>query len=289
MEMLLSALIIGFIIYLRIQADKEAGWEKEVDEYQEGIALFRSRQTDDALAYFNRKIAANPKSSIAYLYRARCYRALGNVAAAKEDLKTAGSYNETVPGIHLERGQIYFDEQNYDAAFAAFDKAVFHSFGTRADAFRWRGLARQQLGQAETARHDMDKAEAIAGQAHDANAPEADMSDPAFFNRRLLINAGMTILNSLILLFVIKRSPVIHWPYLLAASSAAGIGFIEPRKGWVLALLQVITLWGGYTFFTAPPDTNNEQELEWFNLYGTIMLTFAGSFVGGVLKRALDR
>ncbi|WP_229317080.1 hypothetical protein [Larkinella sp. C7] len=110
-----------------------------------------------------------------------------------------------------------------------------------------------------------------------------------FFNTRLIINTLLVLANSALLLFVIKWADVVHWPYFLAAVSAAIIGFLEPRKGWFLAVLQAAFLWIGYTFFTATPDNGGKHELELFCLYGSIFLTFLGSFVGGILKRAVGK
>ncbi|MFC5408697.1 hypothetical protein ACFPMF_05225 [Larkinella bovis] len=111
----------------------------------------------------------------------------------------------------------------------------------------------------------------------------------SFFNGRLALNTLLTLANSALLLVVIKWADVVHWPYFLAAASAAVIGFLEPRKGWVLALLQAAFLWVGYTFFTPAPTSGGDRELELFCLYGSIFLTFLGSFVGGILKRASSR
>ncbi|KAA9357725.1 hypothetical protein F0P93_04250 [Larkinella humicola] len=117
--------------------------------------------------------------------------------------------------------------------------------------------------------------------------PDRSYTNEPFFNTRLIINTLLILSNSALLLFVIKWADVVHWPYFLAAVSAAIIGFLEPRKGWILAVLQAAFLWIGYTFFTASPENGGKQELELFCLYGSIFLTFLGSFVGGILKRAV--
>lgn len=116
--------------------------------------------------------------------------------------------------------------------------------------------------------------------------PESPTISEPFFNVRLVINIILVLANSILLLVIIKWADVVHWPYSLAAVSAAIIGFLEPRKGWILAVLQATILWIGYTFFTSTPENGGKQELELFCLYGSIFLTFLGSFVGGILKRA---
>ena len=108
----------------------------------------------------------------------------------------------------------------------------------------------------------------------------------SFLDRSLLTNAVFTLANALLLLFIIKQSPVIHWPYLLAAFSAGAIGFAEPRKGWVLALLQASLIWVGHRYVVGPSESSVDREVELFSLYGAMGLTFVGSLLGSVLKRA---
>ncbi|GAB3896432.1 tetratricopeptide repeat protein [Spirosoma agri] len=288
MEILVTAAIIGYIIYLRYYADLRNKSEKEVEQVQSGINLYNAGQFDETLDYFTAYIRSEPKSSIAYLYLARCYRALGNVPAAVTALKTGESYDDTVADLHVEMGQILYDQQNYQAAFLEFDKAVFHAKGAQATPYHWRGLTRQQLNQAADAQQDLDRA--VALQLTAETVPPVNHSEhTTFLDRKFLSHVLLILVNSAILLVVIKEATVIHLPYLLAAVAAATIGFIEPKKGWALALLQAFLLWIGYTFFTTAPQTSGSRELESFGLYGSIVLTFIGSFIGGVLKRQLAR
>ena len=114
------------------------------------------------------------------------------------------------------------------------------------------------------------------------------MSAP-FFDRRLLINLGLTLTSSVIILFCIKITPAIHLPYFVATALATGLGFLESRKGWFLAIIQAATIWLGYVIFVPTPDGPADRDIENFGLYGSMILTFVGSFIGGLLKRALDR
>lgn len=109
------------------------------------------------------------------------------------------------------------------------------------------------------------------------------------FDRRLLINLVLTVISSVLILVCIKLTPSIHLPYFVTPALAAGLGFLEPRRGWLLAVVQVATIWLGYTLFAPTPDDHRDSEVEAFGLYGSLMLTFVGSFIGGLLKRALDR
>ncbi|MCY7356481.1 MAG: hypothetical protein LH609_03260 [Rudanella sp.] len=288
MELLLAAAIISYIIYLRYYADFSTKAEKERLQLQPGIDLYNTNRLEVARSYFSQKIQERPQWSIAYLYRARCLREMGDTEAALEDLRVGESYDNTVAEIHTEIGRILYDKRDYEAAFPEFDKAVFHSPGQESMPYYWRGLTRQQLGQSAEAQHDLDQATTLneAANLTDKSPPPVSTN---FFDQRLLINSAFVLVHSAMLLAAIKLSPVIHWPYLMAAVSAAAIGFAEPRKGWFLAFLQATAILTSYYLLTQTPARSGERELEAFNLYGSIGLTFVGSFVGSILKRAMGR
>lgn len=111
----------------------------------------------------------------------------------------------------------------------------------------------------------------------------------SFFDRRLFINIILTLIGSAFLLYCIRVAIAAHLPYLAATILATALGFLEPRKGWFLALVQAGTIWIVYMFFLVHPTNNFHIELENFGLYGSMILSFVGSFVGGRLKRILDR
>lgn len=111
----------------------------------------------------------------------------------------------------------------------------------------------------------------------------------SFFDQRLLINLGLTLLSSAIILFCIKITPAIHLPYFVATALATGLGFLESRKGWFLALTQALIIWLAYTLFFSTTDGPSDRDIENFGLYGSMILSFVGSFIGGLLKRGLDR
>jgi tetratricopeptide (TPR) repeat protein len=286
MEILVTVAIIGYIIYLRYFADLRNKSEQDFEKLQPGIQLYTNKQFDEALAFFSQYLQKEPKSSVAYLYLARCYRALDDVPAALEALRTGESYDDTVADLHLEIGQILYEQQDFEGAFLEFDKAVFHSKGVQADAFEWRGQTRQQLGQDAEAQQDLNRASALRQSPERA---EIQTAQGSFMDRKFISHVVLILFNSIILLIVIQHATGIHLPYLLAAVAAAIIGFIEPKRGWILAILQALTLWIGYTFFTTPPLTSGARDLGLFGLYGSIALTFIGSFTGGVLKRQLAR
>lgn len=284
LELLAILSFVGYLIYLRNYADQRTEAEKQADQLREGINLYETGQYNEAINYFTQALSQQPNLGVAYLYRARAYRALGDTKTALTNLEMGKSYADTIADLHVETGRLHAGQGNYQTAFQDFDKAIFHAHGNSAEAFRGRGLARQHLNQPDEAQSDLNRATELATR-QPAPSTGASTAKQPFFDRHLLIHAGFVLINSLLLLSIIKRSSVIHWPYLLAAASAALIGFVEPRKGWLLAMLQSVVLWIGYTYFTEPP-TPARHDVEAFGLYGSIGLTFVGSFLGSILQRA---
>ncbi len=287
LELTALSVFIGYLIYLRYYADQRSEAEIEAERLREGITFYETDQYAKALAYFDDVISKRPTSAVAYLYRARIYRALGDAQQALVELNRGKSYDDTLADLHVESGQIHYEAQEYQTAFHDFDKAVFHAHGDIPEPYRWRGLARQHLLQSTEADQDLAKANQITQQQQQRQAmTQQPIGKPVFVDRRLLLNACLTVMSGLILLYIIKKSPVIHWPYLWAAASAVGLGFLEPRKGWVLALLQALLILLGYYVVVGPDPLRTHQEVEVFSLFGSVGLTFAGSLIGSVLRKA---
>ncbi|TKT90315.1 tetratricopeptide repeat protein [Dyadobacter frigoris] len=285
LELLVVLSLIGYIYYLRNYADLRSKSEREAAGLQEGINLYNESQTEKAFEYFDQKIKAKPKSSVAYLYRALCYKKSGNVAAAKNDLITGLSYDGTLSSLHLEKGKIEFESQLLRDALESFDKAVLYDGDEHEATYHWRGLANQALGRDVEAQKDFWKESDILKQKLTTKPVVTKPKDP-FIDKRLAINSVLIIATSILVIVIIKKSEGIHLPFLLAVFSAISIGIVEPVKGWILAIFQCILLVAGYFLFTDLPQNAGRQEVESFSLYGSCVLTFAGSFIGAFLKRA---
>lgn len=287
MEFLVVIAFFGYIYYLRNYADLRTPSEKEAAALSEGIALFENGQTDKAYAYFDSRIRQKPKSCIAYLYRGLCRKNLGNPEAALADIQAGLSYDDQVFMLHLELGKLYVEQSQAEKALTALNKAVTLAEENSAEPYHWRAKAFTHLGREAEAMQDW-KRESELRELLKTNPAKPAASQAPFFDRRLAINMAMIIMTSALLVYVIKNAESIHLPYLVAVFSAISIGFAEPYKGWLLAIMQCILLLAGYFLFTALPDDRARQELENFSLYGSMILTFAASFLGGFLKRALN-
>lgn len=287
LEAIVVISLVGYIYYLRNYADLRTDSEKEAAALQEGINLYNQSEFQKAFDYFDRKIKAKPKSSVAYLYRALCYKKAGDLNAAKNDLISGLSYDGTLFALHLEKGKIEYETQSLTDAIESFNKAVLYDGDEHEATYHWRGLANQALGRDIEAQKDFLKESDILKQKLTAGPVTTAVKpkDP-FLNKHLGINAILSIVTSILIIVMIKQADGIHLPFLLAVFSAITIGIVEPVKGWALAIFQCILLIAGYYLFTKIPENTGRQEVENFSLYGSCVLTFAGSFIGGFLKRA---
>ncbi|TLV03105.1 tetratricopeptide repeat protein [Dyadobacter luticola] len=288
LELLTVLAFFGYIYYLRNYADLRTKAEKEEAALAEGILMFQNQKLDEAYRYFDKRIQDKPKSSIAYLYRGLCKEALGNSQDALQDIQMAVSLDDTFFKIQLELGRLLFENDNFSLALTALNKAVTLGENRHPEAFRWRGQTYLKLHQDEEAWEDFATEKQIAAeQAKNGGLPKVEVKAP-FLDRRLIASMTLVLFTSAVVVSAIKNAESVHLPYLVAVFSAISIGFAEPRKGWLLAIMQSLLVLSAYLLFTKAPESSAQKELESFSLYGSIILTFAASFLGGFLKRAFS-
>ncbi|MCF0070063.1 hypothetical protein LZD49_06240 [Dyadobacter sp. CY261] len=286
MEFLIVIAFFGYIYYLRNYADLRTPSEKEAAALAEGIILYENGQTGKAYDYFDARIRQKPKSSIAYLYRGLCQHKLGDNVSALKDIQSGLSYDDQVYELHLGMGKIYLEQGETENALSAFDRAVSTSEEQSEAPYLWRAKALTRLGRVNEANLDHLHAEELKEALKTTSGKP--VSKAPFFDKRLAINMAMIVMTSALLIYVVKSAESIHLPYLVAVFAAISIGFVEPYKGWLLAIMQCTFMLTGYFLLTTLPTDGARQELENFSLYGAMILTFAASFLGGFLKRALN-
>ena len=107
---------------------------------------------------------------------------------------------------------------------------------------------------------------------------------PSFFDRKFLLHTILAGLGGVLALLVARQGYGIHVPYLAAMLSGVSLGWLQPRKGWLLALVQVVVLLTGYVLLT---DQFVRKDLAAFSVFGSVGLILVGGLLGGVLKRNL--
>lgn len=88
-----------------------------------------------------------------------------------------------------------------------------------------------------------------------------------------------------IIVFLSRGAEGVHIPLLSAVTSGIILGLIEPRKGWIAAIVQSIVLVLGVMWVGRTEDV---PEMETYVLIGSVALTFAGSYIGAFMKRAWE-
>ena len=286
-EIAIVLAFFGYIYYLKNYADLRSKSDKEEESLEEGIRMLKNNQVQEAFYYFDRRISLKKNSPVAYLYRSRCYKEMGDWNAAMKDVETGISYDESVFGLHLDRGKLLYAKEMYDEALKSLSKAIFNAGERDPESYYWRGMTKQKLLLEDEAQKDFDKEREIT-ELQIRSAQGTLLPVKPLFDKRLLVNSGLVICTSVLMLFIIKNATSIHLPYLIATLTAICIGFVEPHKGWILAIMQCIFILGGYYLFTEIPANGGKKELEYFCLYGSAILTFMGSFLGAFLKRAIN-
>jgi hypothetical protein len=109
-----------------------------------------------------------------------------------------------------------------------------------------------------------------------------------FFTPDLVRHLWVAVISGGLLVMIGFKSQTVHLPFLINVLLSLGLGWLQPRKGWVLALLQTLTIGVVYTLFSnsdlmvaTNPDTAR------FTTYVAAFPTLTGAFMGAMLARAI--
>lgn len=122
----------------------------EEETLRKGVDLARHEKLDEALAEFNKVIAADPKSANAYYNMGFAYDKKGDTAKAISNFSKAIEIDPTLADAYYNRGFAYYKKGNFDEAIADYNK-VIEVAPDSADAYYGLGLVYSQKG-------DLDKA-----------------------------------------------------------------------------------------------------------------------------------
>lgn len=158
METVVLCIYSFFYLCLRLLFGVEdSPAEKDERKYAQGRLLLREKKYKEAYDYFSLVIKESPKSALAWSSRAKCSLCMGNIYAAIADSDRASFIDNNVPEAYLIKGQALWEMEQYQEAYLQFDKAAWY-YRDNAEAFRWRAIAHQQLGNQARALKDLKKA-----------------------------------------------------------------------------------------------------------------------------------
>lgn len=91
---------------------------------------------------------------------------------------------------------------------------------------------------------------------------------------------------TVVVIAVTFLSPIAHIGMFVALAFSFVGGMLEPRRGWMLALLQTLCIVGFYwlnesTQWIIPAD----KEATFFATHVVVFITLVGSFMGAFIKR----
>jgi S1-C subfamily serine protease len=92
--------------------------------FLQGIHAFRDKKFSEAIGFFDRAIAINPKDAVAYYYRGASYYGLKNTQAAFADLEKSIQLDGRDPAPYLMRALIYSSQSNYQKMGADANRAI---------------------------------------------------------------------------------------------------------------------------------------------------------------------
>lgn len=110
---------------------------------------------------------------------------------------------------------------------------------------------------------------------------------PSFLTPVFLRNLCIAAVSGLVISVSGFKSESVHLPFLLNMLFSVGLGWLEPKKGWALALVQVAVIFVSYYLFSSSDLLVAERpDVAQFTTYLAAVPTLAGSFMGAFMKRA---
>ncbi|MFN8354636.1 MAG: hypothetical protein U0Y10_09330 [Spirosomataceae bacterium] len=104
--------------------------------------------------------------------------------------------------------------------------------------------------------------------------------------RKFYLHLLLAALNGILMVVVIAKAESIHVSLLVVTLTSVGLGVLQPLRGWLLALTQVLVIVVG--FFIMKNDTAfMTSPVAEFCTYASVFPTLVGSFIGAFMKRAL--
>ncbi len=102
------------------------------------------------------------------------------------------------------------------------------------------------------------------------------------FNR----NLALMVVLSLLSVLIIQYSTFVYLPPMLILAFSFFGGVLEPRKGWILALIQIAIIIASYWMLkTTKWMTPSNEEAAFFATHSSPLATLSASFMGALIKK----
>jgi len=108
-----------------------------------------------------------------------------------------------------------------------------------------------------------------------------------FWNKNFTRDVLITLVTSAVVVVSCFYGPTVHMPFLVGMLTAVGLGWLQPRKGWILAIEQIVLIAIFYFVIDALKllpafDVDATQ----FSALLQFFPAFTGSFLGGFIRRS---
>jgi hypothetical protein len=105
-------------------------------------------------------------------------------------------------------------------------------------------------------------------------------------NKNILRDLLITVISSVVVVVACFYGSTVHLPFLVGIITAIGLGWLQPQKGWILAIEQTVLVVVFYFLFERfqllTPINADTTRFTALLQFGP---AFIGSFMGGYFKR----
>ncbi|HEV7346805.1 hypothetical protein [Telluribacter sp.] len=109
-----------------------------------------------------------------------------------------------------------------------------------------------------------------------------------FFTPNLVRQLPVAVISGGLIAMIGFKSQTVHIPFLINVVLSLGLGWLQPRKGWLLALLQTLTILVTYSLFSNSSLLVPAQpEVARFAALLAVFPTLTGAFMGALLGRTI--
>ena len=111
----------------------------------------------------------------------------------------------------------------------------------------------------------------------------------SIWNQKFVRDLLLTVVLSVVVAAACFYGPTIHLPFLVGLIVGLLIGWLQPRKGWILALLQVVLIIGWYFVIEAAHWlTPFDADATKFTALLQFFPVLVGGFLAGFIRRAFS-
>jgi hypothetical protein len=99
----------------------------------------------------------------------------------------------------------------------------------------------------------------------------------------------LALITGALITLITTQSEAVHIPLLVNVVLSIVLGWLEPKKGWILAIFQIISIAVSYFVIQQTHLLSIvKPDIAQFVTYLSFAPTFAGSFMGSFFKRAIE-